>query len=457
MTPRDASSPIEDAPLTGDALVKAEAQYDKFIWANLRRNFSAHYIHGMLGMTGFRLVNAPTFIPAYLHQMSGGSDALVGLGLGLQQLGGVVSPIIGASNVEHRKRVLPSAMMMGTLMRIPILLMALAGWFLHAPLLIPTFLTLLFLMGLFGGAQRVVFQFLLSKMIPVERRGRLQAARNVTGGIIAAVLSYAAGKYLIETNAFGDGYATTFLIAFVLTSLGISIFRLLVKEPIPPSLRARTPLRERMRGFSELVSGDKDYRNFLIAQSLAMAGRVAAPFYILYAAQRLGGGQMSGGDLGLFSFVYLGADTVSNILWGVLGDRSGFRSNFVIACGIWIAATALLLTAHTTAPLLIAFFGLGAAQAGYMMAAQTLVLEFGDRHDVPMRLAISTTVEAAVSTVAPFLGGLMAAFGGYPFVFAVSMVLYALALATLTIGVREPRLRKQKVIEALDEEGRGGG
>jgi MFS family permease len=454
VNPRDAPPPADDAPLTGEALEKAEDVYEKFVWANLRRNFTAHYIHGMLGMTGFRLVNAPTFIPAYLHQMSGGSDALVGLGLGLQQLGGVVSPIVGASSVEHRKRVLPAAMLLGTLMRIPILLMALAGWFLGAPYLIPTFLVLLFLMGLFGGAQRVVFQFLLSKMIPVSRRGRLQAARNVTGGIIAAVLSYAAGRYLIERNAFGDGYATTFLIAFVLTSLGITIFRLLVKEPEPPSLRPRTPLRIRMHGFRELIHGDRSYRNFLIAQTLAMAGRVAAPFYILYAAQSV---HMGGKELGLFSLVYLGADTLSNILWGVLGDKSGFRSNFVIACGIWIAATALLMTAHSTVPLLIAFFGLGAAQAGYMMAAQTLVLEFGDRHDVPMRLAISTTVEAAVSTVAPFVGGLIAAVGGYPSVFAISMVLYALSLATLTIGVREPRLRKQKVKEALDEEGRGGG
>jgi MFS family permease len=456
MNPRDASPPAEEVPLTGAALAEAEAGYDRFIWANLKRNFAAHYIHGMLGMTGFRLVNAPTFIPAYLHALTG-SDAIVGLGLGLQQLGGVFSPIVGASRVEHRKRVLPAAMLMGTLMRLPILGMALAGWFAPKGMQVWIFLALLFLMGIFSGAQRVVFQFLLSKMIPVARRGKLQAARNVTGGVIAAALSYVAGRYLIGGNVLGNGYATTFLIAFVLTSLGISVFRLLVREPEPPSLRPQTRLAERLRGFRHLVGSDKDYRNFLIAQTLAMAGRVAAPFYILYAGQMVSGGTMSGKELGLFSVVYLGADTISNLMWGVLGDKFGFRSNFFIALVLWIAATAILLTAHTLAPLLVAFFGLGAAQAGYMMAAQTLVLEFGDRHDVPMRLAISTTVEAAVSTVAPLIGGLLAAAGGYISVFAVSMVLYALSLATLTIGVREPRLRKQKVIEALEEEGRGGG
>lgn len=440
-------------PETPTDLDAAESAYDRYIWANLKRNYAAHYLHGMLGMTGFRLLNAPTFIPAYLFSLSG-SNALVGLGLGLQQLGSIVSPVVGASKVEHKREVLGAAMILGTGMRIPILLMALSAWFLEPPVVIWVFLTLLFLLGLFSGAQRVVFQLLLAKMIPIERRGRLQAARNVTGGLIAALLSYAAGRYLIEGHAFGNGYATTFLIAFVLTSLGIAIFRFLVREPIPPTLRPRTALRERLRGFNTLIGGDRDYRNFLIAQGLAMAGRVAAPFYILHASQTV---HMGGAQLGLFTLAYLGADTVSNIGWGLLGDRSGFRSNFLIALIIWIASTALLLAAETTAPLLIAFIGLGAAQAGYMMAAQSLVLEFGERDDVAMRLGVSTTVEAGVSTVAPLLGGLLAEVAGYTSVFAVSMVLYAFALATLTIGVREPRLRRKALLaKAPDKEGPGG-
>ena len=40
-----------------------EAAYESFIWRNLKRNYAGQYVHGMLGMTGFRLVNAPTFVP----------------------------------------------------------------------------------------------------------------------------------------------------------------------------------------------------------------------------------------------------------------------------------------------------------------------------------------------------------------------------------------------------------
>src|SRR5580698_6670778 len=192
-------------------LEEREAEYDRFVWANLKRNYLGNYLHGMLGMTGFRLVNAPTFIPAYLHALAAGAqatapkafavflgpDAVVGLGLALQQMGQVISPIIGASQIEHRKRVLPVAMLMGTLMRVQILGMAIAGWLLKGLPLLSAMLFFLFLLGLFSGCQRVAFQLLLSKVIPIARRGRLQAWRNVTGGLIAAGLSYVAGRYLI--------------------------------------------------------------------------------------------------------------------------------------------------------------------------------------------------------------------------------------------------------------------
>ena len=80
-------------------LQQAEADYERFVEKNLPRNFAGHFMHGMLGMTGFRIFNAPTFLPAYLHLITRampGSDFLVSLGVALQNAGGVLSPVIGA-------------------------------------------------------------------------------------------------------------------------------------------------------------------------------------------------------------------------------------------------------------------------------------------------------------------------------------------------------------------------
>ena len=57
-------------------------RHSAFMEANLRRNYTTNLTHGVFGMTGFRLIYAPTIIPAYLYLLTG-SAAAVGLGLQL--------------------------------------------------------------------------------------------------------------------------------------------------------------------------------------------------------------------------------------------------------------------------------------------------------------------------------------------------------------------------------------
>jgi MFS family permease len=420
------------------ALEARELEYEAFVRDNLKRNYAGHFVHGMMGMTGFRLVNAPTFVPAYLHLLSG-SDVTVGLGLALQQVGGVVSSILGALNIEHRKRVLPVSMTLGTLMRIPVLGLGLCGWFLHGKTLLIAVMALLFFLGLFSGPQQVAFQFLLAKMIPIRKRGRLQGWRNMTGGLIAAGLSYLAGKYLVETNAFGNGYGATFLVAFVLTSAGLTAFALLVREPELPTLPPKSRVWDRLREFSTILKDDRNFLFFMVARTFAIASRIAAPFYIVYASRTT---TLSGSTIGVLSFAYLIADTATNLFWGHLSDRSGFRSTMVGALIIWITATFLLMAAHSLPWMFLAFFGLGAGNAGYLMSAQNIVFEFGHRDHMAMRLALSNTAESAMACVGPLIGGLIAQSFGYLATFSSAILCQALALVLLLTLVEEPRHRR---------------
>lgn len=414
----------------------AEAEYEAFVRQHLWRNYAGNYLHGMLGMTGFRLVNAPTFLPAYLHLVSG-SNFVVGLGLALQQVGGVISPIFAGTKIEHREKVMPAAVVMGSLGRVAILGMALAGWFLTGQALVATLLGFIFMFGVFMGAQRVVFSLLMSKVVPLELRGRLQAWRNATGGLIAAGLAYLAGRYFIGPNLFGNGYSTTFLCAFALTSLGLWALQVMLREPATPTRRAQAKFMDRLREAPDLIRQDKSYGWFLAVQMLATAGRIATPFYILYVGQQM---HLDGKLLGLLSLAFLGADTVSNLVWGYLGDKTGFRLVLLISLVGWIAATLLLMSGTTATNLiLLSFFGLGAAQAGYMMAAQTMILEFGTRQDLPMRIAVSATAESITATLGPLAGGLVAGVLGYTVVFGASLAFLVAGLVVLMIFVREPR------------------
>jgi MFS family permease len=422
-------------PSAEASMAEREAAYEKFVWDNLKRNYIGNYLHGMLGMTGFRLVNAPTFLPAYLHMISG-SNTVVGLGLALQQVGSVISPIFGATQIEHRTKVMPAALWMGGLARVQIVGMAAAGWFLHDQSLVTAMMVLMFLFGLFMGAQRVVFGLLMAKVIPLSRRGRLQAWRNATGGLIAAVLAWAAGKYLIQGNIFGNGYSTTFALAALLTSAGLWALQMLLKEPEPPNLPAPARFRDRVKDFPRLIMSDKGYAWFLVVQMVATASRIATPFYIIYVSSSM---KLDGKTLGLLSLAFLGADTLSNLVWGYLGDKTGFRLVLLFSLTAWVAATVLLMLNHHPWAIFLAFFGLGAAQSGYMMAAQTMILEFGSRAEMPMRIAISSTAEGIMASLGPLVGGFVADHLGYNVVFGASIGFLSAGIIILMLLVKEPR------------------
>jgi MFS family permease len=422
-----------------DVLTPDDHANDRFVAANLKRNFIAHFAHGMLGMTGFRLIYAPTFVPAYLYMLTG-SSLMVGVSQALQQAGAVMSPLLSASQIEDKKRILPNAMRNGTMMRVQLLGLALSGWLLSGAWLATATIVFLFLLGYYSGAQRVSFQMLMAKVIPLKKRGRLQGYRNMAGGAVAAALSWWAGSTLIEHNVLGNGYATTFMLAFVLTSLGLAVLALVIREP--DNHRRRPPMRltDRLRELPLLLA-DRNYKHFLVAQLLTTSGRIAMPFCILHAGDVV---HLDGKALGIFSLAFLGADTLSNIIWGALGDRKGFRLVYILSNIVWIGAFVLMLLASDQSGFVLGFIALGAALCGYSLSQQTLVLEFGSREDTPMRLALSTTAETSVAAIGPIFGGIVASLYGFIPLIWLSIGLIAAALIVMLFCVREPRAMPQK-------------
>ena len=142
--------------------------------------------------------------------------------------------------------------------------------------------------------------------------------------------------------------------------------------------------------------------------------------------------------IGSLSLAFLAADTMSNLVWGSLGDRIGFRAVYLGSLLCSLAGLALLVLGDGWL-VYASFVALGFGFSGWMMAAVTLVLEFGAHEDIPMRLALTTTVEGGVSSVGPILVGLsIAALGYAPLILAAFAALIG-SLALMLWRVREPR------------------
>lgn len=414
----------------------SEVSFEEAVQKNLPRNYLAQLAHGLFGQTGFRLVQAPTFIPAYIYGLSG-SELLVGLARASQALGQALTPVMGATLIEHRPRVLSVALVVGALMRLQVLGIALAGIFLPTSWNLAAICLLLGLFGFFLGIQGVVFNFLRAKTIPREHRGVLAGLRNALAGIAASGVAYLGGRYLIEPNALGNGYAATFLVAFVLTSLGLSMLAF-VREPDTPQIRARTGLLARLRDLPELLRSDREFTLYLLARALGSMGRMAMPYYVLFAATRM---ELSGATLGLLTAAFLLGQTALNLGWGILADRRGFRIVFNGSLLIWIVGVLMLIQATDITSVSLVFVALGTGVGGFMMAAQNLALEFGSLVNLPMRIAVANSVADLATIVGPILGGLLVISVSFLPVFWIAILFKCAAIAMMTLYVPEPRNR----------------
>jgi len=263
----------------------------------------------------------------------------------------------------------------------------------------------------------------------------LQGLRNTLGGATSIAVAAVAGSVLVERNALGDGYAATFLLAFALTSVGLCAL-LFVREPEPPAVREPSNALARIRELPELLREDRHFTRYFACRALGTMGRMAVPFYILYAGTRL---EITGTALGHLTVALLFAQTAGNLGWGWIADRAGFRLVFIASLVVWIFAALLLLLSTGSATLLAVFAGLGAGQGGFQMAGQNMVLEFGVREDLPMRIAVVNTGTELVGAIGPLLGGIIAATWSYPAVLWLATGCQALAVATMLLFVAEPR------------------
>ncbi len=390
----------------------------------------------MFGQTGMRLVSAPTFMPAYLFALSG-SEFVVGLTRALQATGTVISPVIGASTVGHRQRVLSATLITAAMMRIQILGLALSGFFLGQRALLPAIVVFLTFMGFFQGMAQVTMNTLRARVIPVHRRGIVSGTRNFLAGFTSAGVSYLAGAYVLENNLLGNGYGSVFLIAFGIATLGLGALAF-TRETETKMVRPRESTRETLRAIPALLRDNPDFARFFIARALGSSGRMALPFYILYAGTQM---ELTGTVLGLLTTVWMITSSTSNLFWGLLADRRGYRVVMIATLTIWTLSHVQLLFVESLSGVIAFFIVMGIPSGGFNQSGQNMVLEFGDTEDIPIRLAASGSVVNFVGAIGPLLGGLIVWAFSYPALFIVTIALQLVGLLILVRWVPEPRRR----------------
>jgi len=214
---------------------------------------------------------------------------------------------------------------------------------------------------------------------------------------------------------------------------------LFVREPESPIVRKPSNVGERLRDLPALLRADPGFTRYFVARALATMGRMSVPFYVLYASTRI---EVGGAELGWLTGAFVASQSFFNLGWGLLADRRGFRLVFVASVALWIATALLLMSAASFGMLVAVFAGLGAGMGGFQLSAQNLVLEFGSRRNLPLRIAVANSASELVGAVGPLLGGLLVVTVSYASVFWTAIAFQLAALFIVLRYVSEPRGRR---------------
>jgi MFS family permease len=414
----------------GDAFDRYRADVER----HYRWNLAAHLLYGLLGTTGWRLIMAPTFVPDYVFRL-GGSNLAVGLLLFVGGLGRFASPLAGAAHVGHRPLVKPTAIRIGTAMRLQVLGMGVAPLVLPLELNLPVFVVLYCAFAVLNGLQGVVFGLLMAKVIPPGRRGRFIGLRDFAGGATAAGVAALAGVLLADVT-FPASYGFTYLVAFAFTSLGLVCLGAIREPSAPVTAEPRTIAATVARARS-VLAGDPGFAWYCAARALGALGLMAAPFFIIAAGR---GGVTSARDLVQASVAFFAAGTVANLLWGRLADAVGFRAVFLVAALVWLAALGLALAPGP--PSVVVLFGLvGVGQGGMQMASLNLVYDLPDHGDLGIRIAVVSALGELTVAIAPLVGGALADHWSYAALWATAAVFTVAATAVMWMRVPVSRAR----------------
>jgi MFS family permease len=174
------------------------------------------------------------------------------------------------------------------------------------------------------------------------------------------------------------------------------------------------------------------------ARACGAGGRLAVPYYFIYATKQL---HLPIESIGWVSGAYILSQNGSVLAWGLLGDRQGFRNVLGYSLLVWTSATLVMMYSGSLWPVLIGFVGLGAGQGGFELGCMNLVLEFGSREDLPMRIALAQSGEQLVSIGAPLLGAMLVETLSYHHMFWAAVVVQSAALAITMFKLTEPRRR----------------
>ncbi|TVR62561.1 MAG: MFS transporter, partial [Spirochaetaceae bacterium] len=250
-----------------------------------------------------------------------------------------------------------------------------------------------------------------------------------------AALSAAGVGLILGRVSFPHSFAILFALSFLAAAIswvGLALNR----EPDSPSIKPRITHREYFRRLPSLLRSEKNYRRFLLFESLIHIGAMANGFFMVGAVRRFG---VDATWVGVYTGSLAATQALMYLVWGVIADRHGHKT--VLVCGAIALVVGNVVGFLARSPLVytVSFVGMGLFLAAEMVSRMNITLEFCEPEDRPTFIGITNTVVAPSVAIAPIIGGVFAGLFGYRGLTVLGAGVLLFAVAGMMYAVTDPR------------------
>lgn len=376
-----------------------------------------------------------TVLPLLVRSIGGGNIA-VGLIPVVWTLGFNFPQFLIAGYAERQRRKKPLLLKTAIWQRLPWLFLALAAYFLFGRVssgaALATFFFLYAMAAVCGSLNLPVWFDLVAELTPSGWRGRLFGIRLVTGSLLG-ILGGAIVASVLDTSNSSGGFAFLLLLAFLGTCASYA-FLLTLKEP---ASRPQPEPRERQGSAGTVLrhlAANRNLRNFIIADALQISATMALAFVTVAAVDRF---SLPDSAAGTFTMIVMGSSIAGGLLFGIVGDRFGHKTNLTIAAVITLTLAVLALTARSVEVFAIVFICAGLTTALSQISRLAFLAELAGEGERPSVIALSNMISS------PFvfwgaIGGAVADTMGYESVFLLTAFFAAATALWLVVMVRDP-------------------
>jgi MFS family permease len=416
---------------------KSLRDFELKIKNNFDWNFKVIAIHSTLFWASISFISSSTVLPAFLRNFTS-SNFLIGLIPSIQMLGNLLPGLMFANYAERLPCKKGFVLRVSVIQRLSWFFLASMTFFLTGDLFSGMLLFFLFytITRFSGGIDLPAFFDMIAKLIPVRKRGALSGVSNFFGGCLGMLGALLVG-YILRRHVFPTNFALCFLMSVILqfASLGCLF---LIREPPSPVIKRFVTFRDYIHQLPETLKKDKNFSLFLVSRLILSFSGMATSFYIIHAINRI---NLTGSEIGVFTFLLVGTQTFSNLLWGRIADKKGYKLILQLGTLFHILAALLAIFSSSNFHFYIVFILVGGAFGGYMISEQNIVMEFARPEDRPTYIGLSNAIKAPFLGVAPILAGLLADRFQLPVVFLLAATILSFGLISLSF-VKDPRKPK---------------